>query len=784
MIDLNDAPPQSRPDAQKSSGYRETDDASVIDECLACIPADITRDDWVLALMVIKATLGDAGMATAKSWSQTARDKYNEADFKATWRSLSHDSTRGRQLGSLVHLARGYGYRPEMREPDTAAIVMRAARDAAAEANAAEAERKEVERRERNQRNAERFWNERQPLAASIGETYLKSRGLAVPDCPDLAFHPDPTDYGMTRVTPAMIAKPRFADGTPADGIHRTFLTDNGSGKAEYNKRSLSSIGGAAVHLAPPNADGVLCVAEGIETALAVTAISGLPSHAALNATNMTTYEWPDGVRHLYICADRDETGAGEKAANALAKKCADAGLPCTVMMPKNKDFNEDLMQGITAEQYGEKRRVALKLEDFFAYLPMGRFIHRPTRELWPASSVNSQLNPVDIGGGKQIPAAQYLMMKRSVSQMTWAPGWPELIEGKRVAQGGLVDDPKCTIYNLYIPPNPQRGNARGAKRYLRHIRKIYPDDWRHIVRWMAHRAQRPGEKINHALIFGGPQGIGKDTLLEPLRHAVGAWNFSEVSPEALMGRFNGYLKSVVMRVSEHKEKSEIDGAAMYERTKTMKAAPPETLSIDEKNIREYAIPNVTGVIQTTNLEDGIYLTADDRRNFVAWSECTRDDFPKEYWDSFWGWYDAGGLADCVALLLELDLCKFNPKAPPPRTAGFKIMLEQHRPLEDSVLANVLEALNKPAVTIFDITNEAGKDLLEGSTLISWLTDRKNRKKVRGRLKNCGYTFVSCPDNRDGLWPFGEQRRAIYAKHKLTTKERLAAAQQLSAASS
>ena len=39
-------------------------------------------------------------------------------------------------------------------------------------------------------------------------------------------------------------------------------------------------------------------------------------------------------------------------------------------------------------------------------------------------------------------------------------------------------------------------------------------------------------EKINHALVLGGEQGIGKDTLLEPVKHAVGPWNFDEVSPQ------------------------------------------------------------------------------------------------------------------------------------------------------------------------------------------------------------------------------------------------------------
>ena len=60
----------------------------------------------------------------------------------------------------------------------------------------------------------------------------------------------------------------------------------------------------------------------------------------------------------------------------------------------------------------------------------------------------------------------------------------------------------------------------------------------------------------------------------------------------------------------------------------------------DEKNLREHSIFNCCGVIFTTNYKtDGIYLPADDRRHFVAWSEYRKRTFTKEYWDNLYGWY-------------------------------------------------------------------------------------------------------------------------------------------------
>jgi hypothetical protein len=72
---------------------------------------------------------------------------------------------------------------------------------------------------------------------------------------------------------------------------------------------------------------------------------------------------------------------------------------------------------------------------------------------------------------------------------------------------------------------------------------------------------QRPGEKINHALVLGGKQGIGKDSLLEPVKEAVGRWNWREISPTQMLGRFNGWTKSVVVRISEACDLSAADGS-------------------------------------------------------------------------------------------------------------------------------------------------------------------------------------------------------------------------------
>ena len=57
-------------------------------------------------------------------------------------------------------------------------------------------------------------------------------------------------------------------------------------------------------------------------------------------------------------------------------------------------------------------------------------------------------------------------------------------------------------------------------------------------------------------------------------------------------------------------------------------------------------MPNVTGVIITTNNKDALYLPPDDRRHLVAWSELAKEDFDEPYWNDLWGWYGHDGIND------------------------------------------------------------------------------------------------------------------------------------------
>lgn len=240
-----------------------------------------------------------------------------------------------------------------------------------------------------------------------------------------------------------------------------------------------------------------------------------------------------------------------------------------------------------------------ISLSDFYAYMPMHNYIHAPSRTHWPAASVNARLlsvkltdakgQPVLDEKGKQVTVAPgaWLDKHKPVEQMTWAPGLPLIIRDKLILEGGWIEHKGAAVFNLYRPAEIQPGDPAKADKWLDHVRYIYPHETEHLLDWFAHRVQRPQEKINHAIVLGGSPGIGKDTLLEPVRYAIGAWNFQEASPKHVLGRFNGFLKSVILRISEARDLGEFDRFGFYDHMKAYTTAPPDTLRVDEKNMRE-----------------------------------------------------------------------------------------------------------------------------------------------------------------------------------------------------
>jgi hypothetical protein len=232
----------------------------------------------------------------------------------------------------------------------------------------------------------------------------------------------------------------------------------------------------------------------------------------------------------------------------------------------------------------------------------------------------------------------------------------------------------------------------------------------------------------------------------------------------------------VILRINEARNLGDQTRVEFYERAKTLTAAPPPMLPANEKYLKLHYVPNVCGVIVTSNHLDGLFLPADDRRFYVAWTNLRKEDFEPAYWNTLYKWFENGG-HECVAgYLASLDLSGFDAKGPPRKTPAWQRMANTSRAPEDAELADTLEKLGDPdAVTIEQVKSRAEISLLE------YLREKRNSRNVSKRFEACGYVAADNPDAKDRLWRIAGKRQVVYAKQTLTEKDQLAAAKRLAA---
>lgn len=147
-----------------------------------------------------------------------------------------------------------------------------------------------------------KIWEETKPIEGTLGEAYLRSRGIAIPLPSCLRFHHALAYYERDQKTgkprlhsyhPVLISKIQAYPSDDIIAIHRTYLASDGKGKAHISqpKMILGKYQGGAVQFGTPQ--GKLLLAEGIETALSVYEATGICTWSALSASGFANLILP-----------------------------------------------------------------------------------------------------------------------------------------------------------------------------------------------------------------------------------------------------------------------------------------------------------------------------------------------------------------------------------------------------------------------------------------------------------------------------------------------------------
>ena len=299
---------------------------------LACIPADMPRDEWARIAMALKSELGEGGFELFDTWSQQG-EKYSAKATQETWRSVK---AGGRvTIGTLIHTAKTHGFRIEAQQKAPTA----SATDKAANAKArTELEQRERSRTEEAQRQAAaeaaRIWD----TASEAGSSpYLLRKGVGA--------HGVRFGAGGWLLVPLRDAEgklwnvQRIAPERAGAGPDKLFL------KGGRKSGLWHCIG-------DPKSAAALLVCEGYATGASLYEATGLPVVVAFDAGNLAHVA--QGIVKAYrpglvvVCGDDDQgtqakTGRNpgrEKARAAAARVRGVAVFPA--QLPEGgSDFND-----------------------------------------------------------------------------------------------------------------------------------------------------------------------------------------------------------------------------------------------------------------------------------------------------------------------------------------------------------------------------------------------------------------------------------------------------------
>ena len=228
---------------------------------------------------------------------------------------------------------------------------------------------------------------------------------------------------------------------------------------------------------------------------------------------------------------------------------------------------------------------------------------------------------------------------------------------------------------------------------WLEHCANLIPveAEREHIWDVMAWKYQQPRIKINHAVLHGGDEGCGKDTLWAPLLWAVcgpSLRNRGILDNDTLGSQWGYQLEAEIIVLNELKEPDARERRALANKLKSIIASPPEMIPINRKGLHPYSMVNRCFVLAFSNDPVPISLATQDRRWFAVWSAAPR--MAPAAATRLWAWYRRGGFAACTGWLARRDVSAFNPAAAPGDTEFKANLIEHGMSMAESYLVELL----------------------------------------------------------------------------------------------
>ena len=233
------------------------------------------------------------------------------------------------------------------------------------------------------------------------------------------------------------------------------------------------------------------------------------------------------------------------------------------------------------------------------------------------------------------------------------------------------------------------------ASLWLDHISFLIPDEnerkW--LLQYLAHLIQRPGIKINSAVLIQSVPGVGKNLMADAMSRMMHTNDTRVVTGTILNSRWKADMGNTRLLVLDEMQLSELRDAE-----NEMKPwVTEEKTDVERKGIDRYSVRTPRGILIFSNHDRPIAIQEGDRRVFVV--KVAAEKRPPSYYTRL----ATEGMSDAVISafkhhLLALDLSDFLPKAAPPVTEAKLEIIRHGR----SSMEQYLEWMRNEGLTPFD----------------------------------------------------------------------------------
>lgn len=158
---------------------------------------------------------------------------------------------------------------------------------------------------------------------------------------------------------------------------------------------------------------------------------------------------------------------------------------------------------------------------------------------------------------------------------------------------------------------------------FTNHIKNLFPEDHDQLLDWMAVKAQNPGKCMLWAPVLIGTYGNGKTSVADLMAAVLGEGMCTIVQSGDVENKFNGWVYGNTFAV--------INDFKVGDKHDVMEILKPiitdRTIPYQKKGLEVDKCRNMLGIMITSNHDNAIIKTRDDRRYapFISPHKCTED---------------------------------------------------------------------------------------------------------------------------------------------------------------